>query len=92
MLACRLFNPDLGVGFHLIQSSEHGLAEPQEINPRSDHLSFQSECLAEAKLKLTRMGIPFIEDTVVEGGIHVTQGEHLLPADYTRELPRSVPD
>lgn len=128
----RLFNPTLGVGFHLIQSDAPGRAEPKEINPRSDHLSFQvreppsmllakwerhvlllaqtypqfmsaripqskdklcnigmhlwaefcragcgllqSDCLADVKHTLQVMGIPFVQESVVEGGIHVTQG------------------
>lgn len=62
------------MGFHLIQSDEPGRAEPRAINPKSDHLSFQSECLADVKHKLRVMGIPFVQESVVEGGIHVTQG------------------
>lgn len=69
-----LFNPTLGVGFHLIQSDAPGSrAEPREINPRSDHLSFQSDNLADVTHKLQVMGIPFVQESVVEGGIHVMQ-------------------
>jgi len=69
-----MFNLALGLGFHLVQNEEDtSPAVPQPINPKADHLSFQSDSLAEVKAKLSHMNIPFRQETVLEAGIKVTQ-------------------
>eukprot|EP00245_Coleochaete_scutata_P016002 TRINITY_DN731_c0_g1_i1.p1 TRINITY_DN731_c0_g1~~TRINITY_DN731_c0_g1_i1.p1 ORF type:complete len:212 (+),score=29.07 TRINITY_DN731_c0_g1_i1:304-939(+) len=68
-----LFN--YGVGVHLLKGDDlvHRRPLKKEINPQSDHLSFQSDDLGEAENRLREFGITFVKRTVSEGGISITQ-------------------
>ncbi|CAI7771312.1 unnamed protein product [Closterium sp. NIES-53] len=70
-----LFNH--GIGIHLLGQSEdpHApqLRVPKEINPKSDHFSFQCDHIEEVESGLEERGIPFLRQCVEEAGIMVEQ-------------------
>ncbi|GMH40970.1 hypothetical protein BSKO_08880 [Bryopsis sp. KO-2023] len=66
---CWLFGH--GIGVHLIEGKP--VSKPAAINPRSDHLSFQSDSLEVVKNMLQSNDISFVTATVLEGGITVSQ-------------------
>ncbi|CAI5978749.1 unnamed protein product, partial [Closterium sp. NIES-64] len=70
-----LFNH--GIGIHLLGQSEdpHApqLRVPKEINPKSDHFSFQCDDIEEVESGLEERGIPFLRQCVEEAGIMVEQ-------------------
>lgn len=49
------------------------MPRPTAIDPRGDHLSFQADDLASVAVALTDLGIPWVREAVVEGGVVVTQ-------------------
>eukprot|EP00253_Pinus_taeda_P009149 PITA_09149 len=63
-----------GMGIHLLQSpNPEGMPKKQEINPKDNHMSFQSESMQVVESKLVEMNIQFIKCTVEEGGVYVDQ-------------------
>ncbi|GAQ88223.1 lactoylglutathione lyase [Klebsormidium nitens] len=69
-----LFN--YGVGIHLLKDSTPGnmyLNTKKEINPKADHLSFQSDDLGEVERRLKLLGIEYVCRSVIEDGIEVQQ-------------------
>jgi catechol 2,3-dioxygenase-like lactoylglutathione lyase family enzyme len=64
-----LFN--YGIGIHLIGGVPP--ARPAMIDPKGDHLSFQSDSLTEVEERLRNLGIPCVKATVMEAGIRVSQ-------------------
>lgn len=60
-----------GVGIHLIHGQP--LQRPKAIDPRADHLSFQAESLELVEERLLEHGLPYVKQTVVEGGVRVHQ-------------------
>lgn len=60
-----------GIGIHLIEGVP--LLLPKEIDPKADHLSFQSAELNDVEMRLAELGIEFVKDSVVENGVRVTQ-------------------
>eukprot|EP00798_Chlamydomonas_sp_ICE-L_P016653 gene16653-22904_t len=59
------------LGIHLIKGEPRTRQGP--IDPRSDHLSFQSDSLDEVEGRLRSAGIPFVRQTVFEDGLQVQQ-------------------
>ncbi|CAI5472092.1 unnamed protein product [Closterium sp. Yama58-4] len=70
-----LFNH--GIGIHLLGQSEDPQAPqlrvPKEINPKSDHFSFQCDDIEEVESGLEERGIAFLRQCVEEAGIMVEQ-------------------
>lgn len=66
-----LFN--YGIGIHLLQSDIRNGAQEREIDPKSDHISFQCEDICMVETKLIENGIKYIRRVVEEGGILVDQ-------------------
>ncbi|KAG5537580.1 hypothetical protein RHGRI_024884 [Rhododendron griersonianum] len=61
-----------GIGIHLLQSEDPEIMpKKREINPKDNHISFQSIGAVEKKLK--EMGIEYMRQQVEEGGIYVDQ-------------------
>ncbi|PRW32522.1 metallothiol transferase isoform A [Chlorella sorokiniana] len=60
-----------GLGLHLIEGEP--VPRSSEIDPKSDHLSFQADSLEEVAAELERRGVPFVRQTVAEGGMLVGQ-------------------
>jgi catechol 2,3-dioxygenase-like lactoylglutathione lyase family enzyme len=60
-----------GIGLHLIAGQP--VPRSTRIDPRSDHLSFQTDALQEVEEQLRLRGIPFLRQTVVEDGVEVQQ-------------------
>lgn len=59
------------VGIHLIEGTP--IPRPSEIDPKSDHLSFQAECLADVERRLEELGIHYVKQVLLEGGMEVEQ-------------------
>lgn len=66
---CWLFNYNIGV--HLIKGEP--VPRSVEINPKSDHMSFQCESLAEVESRLKQRNVKYVRDQVEDSGIKVTQ-------------------
>lgn len=56
---------------HLIKGTP--VPRPAVIDPKSDHLSFQADCLDGVQAALQSRGITYVRQQVVEGGIRVEQ-------------------
>ncbi|GJP48470.1 hypothetical protein CLOM_g7748 [Closterium sp. NIES-68] len=70
-----LFNH--GIGIHLLGQSDDPLAPqlrvPEEINPKSDHFSFQCDDIEEVERGLQERDISYLRQCVEEAGIMVEQ-------------------
>lgn len=69
-----LFN--YGMGIHLIQAScPSELPKKKEINPKDNHMSFQTGCqdIGEVEERLQELGVQYMRVEVEEGGIRVDQ-------------------
>ncbi|CAM6117764.1 unnamed protein product [Calypogeia fissa] len=67
-----LFN--YGIGIHLLQSDNGNvLAQEREIDPMSDHISFQCEDISMVEMKLQENNVKYVRRMVEEGGIIVDQ-------------------
>lgn len=64
-----LFN--YGIGIHLIGGQP--VARSSKIDPKSDHLSFQVDCLKAVAEQLKLLGLDFVKQEIDEAGVHVTQ-------------------
>jgi len=64
-----------GVGIHLIQGDQSSqvVERPSAINPKADHLSFQSDQLEEVVALLEAFGMHYERQRVREGTIVVSQ-------------------
>ncbi|XP_010049979.2 uncharacterized protein LOC104438513 [Eucalyptus grandis] len=63
-----------GVGIHLLQTEDpHQMPAAGGINPKDNHISFQSESMATVEKKLEEMEIEYVKSSVEEGGIYVDQ-------------------
>ncbi|KAH7855300.1 hypothetical protein Vadar_023439 [Vaccinium darrowii] len=64
-----------GIGIHLLQSedSDNMLKIVKQINPKDNHISFQSESIGAVEKKLKEMEIEYLKSRVEEGGIFVDQ-------------------
>ena len=70
MYLCRLWRH--GMSIHLIEGTP--LPRPAAIDPLSDHVSFQAQASLDAvAASLYEMGIKYVRQEVVEGGIVVDQ-------------------
>ncbi|KAL8138681.1 hypothetical protein V2J09_004682 [Rumex salicifolius] len=63
-----------GIGIHLLQSDDpENLPKKEEIDPKSNHISFQCESMGAVQDKLEEMGIKYKRAQVKEGGINIDQ-------------------
>ncbi|KAI3438299.1 hypothetical protein D9Q98_000733 [Chlorella vulgaris] len=60
-----------GMGLHLIKGTP--VPRSKQIDPKSDHLSFQADSLDEVEAQLRARGVPYCRQTVVEDGLEVNQ-------------------
>ncbi|KAI7838098.1 hypothetical protein COHA_008106 [Chlorella ohadii] len=77
-----------GLGLHLIEGEP--VPRSSEIDPKSDHLSFQADSLEEVAAELERRGVPFVRQTVTEGGMQVGQLFFHDPDNSMIEASRAV--
>ncbi|GLJ05655.1 hypothetical protein SUGI_0022350 [Cryptomeria japonica] len=67
-----LFN--YGIGIHLIECKHpESLPKKSEIDPRDNHLSFQTESMAAVEKKLEDLKIRYVKSRVEEGGVYMDQ-------------------
>ncbi|XP_022961065.1 uncharacterized protein LOC111461685 [Cucurbita moschata] len=68
-----LFN--YGMGIHLLQSDHDSDTMPKKrvINPKDNHLSFQSEDMATTEKQLKKMKIEYVKCEVEDDGIFIDQ-------------------
>ncbi|KAH9287674.1 hypothetical protein KI387_031791, partial [Taxus chinensis] len=80
-----LFN--YGVGIHLLQcKSVDDLPKKSEINPRDNHISFQSSDVGSVEKKLEEIRMKYEKRVVEEGGVYVDQIFFHDPDGYMIEI------
>ncbi|GAB4818737.1 hypothetical protein N2152v2_005783 [Parachlorella kessleri] len=57
------------VGIHLIEGAP--VARPSVIDPKADHLSFQADSLEDVQQRLEELGIAYVKQVILEGGVQV---------------------
>ncbi|XP_076886897.1 glyoxylase I 4-like [Bidens hawaiensis] len=76
-----------GIGIHLIQSEDPDkVPKKTEINPKDNHISFQSESIDYVEKKLKEMAIKYLRQRLEEGGIYVDQLFFHDPDGFTIEI------
>ncbi|KAF6160550.1 hypothetical protein GIB67_019490 [Kingdonia uniflora] len=81
-----LFN--YGIGIHLLQASPTTVLgeKPLDINPKDNHISFQSTNIEVVKQRLEDMKMKYVTALVEEGGIQVDQLFFHDPDGYMIEI------
>ena len=80
----RLFN--YGIGIHLLESSTIPPNKGKKINPKDNHISFQSSDMKLVVQKLEEMKIEYVTAVVEEGGVQVDQLFFHDPDGYMIEI------
>lgn len=77
-----------GFGIHLLESSSPDDMPPKKrpINPKRNHISFQSPDVGQVVRKLEEMNIEYVTAVVEEGGIKVDQLFFHDPDGYMIEI------
>ncbi|XP_047317995.1 glyoxylase I 4-like [Impatiens glandulifera] len=79
-----------GIGIHFIENEAldefDTIMEPRPINPKDNHISFQSSDVEVVKRKLEEMGMRYVTALVVEDGIEVDQVFFHDPDGYMIEI------
>lgn len=79
-----LFN--YGIGIHLLESSTIPPNKGKKINPKDNHISFQSSDMKLVVQKLEEMKIEYVTAVVEEGGVQVDQLFFHDPDGYMIEI------
>ncbi|KAK7411210.1 hypothetical protein VNO78_02642 [Psophocarpus tetragonolobus] len=67
-----LFN--YGIGIHLLQSDDpEAMPKIGDINPKDNHISFQSESIVAVENRLKQLKIEYMKGRVEESGVYVDQ-------------------
>lgn len=67
-----LYSPHCSIGVHLIRGNPP--PRPSKIDPKADHISFETDCLDSVEQVLVRRGADYIRQSVIEeDGVRVTQ-------------------
>ncbi|CAL1361197.1 unnamed protein product [Linum trigynum] len=79
-----------GIGIHLIENPSldefEPIMEPRPINPKDNHISFQSTDVMLVKRRLEEMGMRYVTAVVEEEGIKVDQVFFHDPDGYMVEI------